>query len=176
MLKTTKNICELLNLLINFYMKRKFIVMATATLLSSSILFNSCIGSFGLTNKLLGWNKTIDDKWVNELVFFALALVQVYTIAAVADILVLNSIEFWSGENPTADTKTQQVETEDGVYNITTDAAGHKIQKEGTEEVVEFVFNKEENSWSLDAMGVTTPLLQFVGENEAMVYFQIFRC
>lgn len=152
-------------------MKRKFMVMGTVALLSSSILFSSCIGSFGLFNKLLAWNKSIEnDKWINEIVFFALAAVQVYSIAIFADMVILNTIEFWTGENPTASVKTQKIEGEDGLYTITTDSEGHKIQKEGSDEVVEFVFNKEENSWSLDAMGTTTPLFKYVGENHALVY------
>ncbi|MDH8701728.1 hypothetical protein M2138_001077 [Dysgonomonadaceae bacterium PH5-43] len=152
-------------------MKRKFTVLATVALLSSSILFSSCIGSFGLFNKLLSWNKSVDsEKWVNELVFFALAAVQVYTIAYAVDALVLNSIEFWTGENPIAEAKVQTVEVEDALYTITTDENGHKIQKEDSDEVIGFIFNKEDNSWSLDAMDQTTPLLKFVGEDHAMVY------
>ena len=67
-------------------------------------MFSSCIGSFRLTNKLLAWNQTIDSKFVNELVFIAFCIVPVYPISAMADLIVINSIEFWSGENPVADT------------------------------------------------------------------------
>jgi len=152
-------------------MKRKFTVMSTVVLLSSAIMFNSCIGSFSLFNKLSAWNQTVDeDKWVNELVFFALAAVQVYTVALLADAFVLNSIEFWTGSNPVTADQTKQVETENGLFTITTSADGHKIQSEESGEMVEFRFNKEENSWSLEAMGETTPLLQFVGDNQAEVY------
>ena len=89
-----------------------------ATTLASSVLFSSCIGSFGLTNKLLDWNRNIDSKFVNELVFVAFWIVPVYEISALADILVLNSIEFWSGNNPVADAGT--VKTIDGktVYTL----------------------------------------------------------
>jgi hypothetical protein len=107
---------------------------------------------------------------VNELIFIALAVFQVYSVSLFIDAAIMNSIEFWSGENPIAGTQTKQVETENGIFNITSDENGHKIQKEGTDEIVEFRFNKGENSWSLEAMGETTPLLQFTGENQAMVY------
>ena len=66
------------------------------------MLFSSCIGSFSLTNKLLAWNKTVGNKFVNELVFFAFWVLPVYEVSALADVLVLNSIEFWSGGNPVA--------------------------------------------------------------------------
>ncbi|GHT72184.1 membrane protein [Bacteroidia bacterium] len=152
-------------------MKRKFTVMATAIVLSSSILFSSCIGSFTLFHKVLSWNKSVGDKWVNELVFLVLCAVPVYEIAWAIDALVLNSIEFWTGSNPaSSDVQTKKIETENGTFTITTDANGHKIQKEGSDEIVEFRFNQEENSWSVEAMGQTTPLLKFMDNNQAEVY------
>jgi hypothetical protein len=151
-------------------MKKKFAVMATAILLSSSILFSSCIGSFCLTNKLFEWNKSVGDQWANELVFLALVGVQVYSVSLIIDSLVLNTIEFWTGSNPSADVQVKKIETEKGLFTITTDVNGHKIQREGTDEIVEFRFNGKENSWTLEASGETTPLLKFVGENQAMVY------
>ena len=151
-------------------MKRRFSVMATAIVLSSSILFSSCIGSFGLFNKLLTWNKQLGDNWTNEVVFVLLNIVLAYPIAWVIDAVVLNSIEFWTGTNPSADVQTKQIKTEDGLYTIKTDANGHQIQKEGSDEIVEFRFNQEENSWSLEAMGQTTPLLKFTENNQAEVY------
>jgi hypothetical protein len=152
-------------------MKRKFAVMATAVLLSSSILFNSCIGSFGLFNKVLNWNQSVGDKWVNELVFLVLCIVPVYEIAWFIDGVILNTIEFWTGDNPiSADVKVKQVETENGLFTITTDANGHKIQKAGSDEVVEFRFNKEENNWSLAMNDQVTPLVQFIDNDHANVF------
>jgi hypothetical protein len=120
---------------------------------------------------LLTWNKSVGDKWVNELVFLVLCIVPAYEVAWFIDGVILNSIEFWTGDNPAqAGVKTQQIETENGLYTITTDANGHKIQKAGSDETVEFRFNKDENSWSLVAMDEVTPLFQFVGDNQANVY------
>jgi len=152
-------------------MKRKFMVMATAILVSSSMLFSSCIGSFSLFNKLLGWNNTVGDKWVNELVFIALWIVPVYEIASFIDIVILNSIEFWTGENPTAEVKVQEIDTKEGKFIVTTDANGHKVQKAGSDELVEFRFNADVNGWDLvvDNEDIN-PLFQFVGDNQALVY------
>jgi len=80
-------------------MKKKFLTVAVAATLSLSLVSTSCIGSFSLTNKLLSWNQQVGNKFVNELVFFAFWVLPVYEISALADILVLNSIEFWSGSN-----------------------------------------------------------------------------
>lgn len=150
-------------------MKRKLTVMVSAILFCSSIFFSSCIGSFSLFNKLLAWNETINDKWVNELVF--LVLTPVYGVAWFTDVVVLNSIEFWSGENPTqTNVQTKQVETENGLFVISTNVNGHTIRKADSEEMVEFRFNKDAKSWNLVIDGRSCPLLQFITDNQALVY------
>ena len=145
-------------------MKKKSLTLLVAATLASSVLFSSCIGSFGLSNKLLDWNRNIDSKFVNELVF-------VYEISALADILVLNSIEFWSGSNPVADAGTvKTIETKDGTYAIETQKDGYHIQKEGEEKAVDLVFNEADKSWSVEANGESTKLLKFTGDDEVVMY------
>ncbi|MDR1437384.1 MAG: DUF3332 domain-containing protein [Candidatus Symbiothrix sp.] len=153
-------------------MKRKFAAVTTTVLLSTSILFSSCIGSFGLFNKLLTWNRSINhDEWVNELAYVLLWIIPAYEVAALIDGLVLNTIEFWTGENPVETTQIQQIETKSGVYTITTNSTGHKIRKSDSEETLEFRFNAEEKSWSLaTADDGLIPLFRFTGENQAEVY------
>ena len=82
-------------------MKKGRITVACA-LLAGSMMFSSCIGSFSLWNNLRSWNEGVSNKFVNELIFVAFNIVPVYPIAYLADAIVLNSIEFWSGENPVA--------------------------------------------------------------------------
>ena len=124
-------------------MKKKSLTLLLATTVASSILFSSCIGSFGLTNKLLTWNRSIDSKFVNELVFIAFWIVPVYEISALADVLVINSIEFWSGSNPVADVgNVKTIDGKDGVYTVETKVDGYHIQKEGDEKAVDLVFNE----------------------------------
>ena len=152
-------------------MKKKSVTLLVAATLASSVLFSSCIGSFGLSNKLLDWNRNIDSKFVNELVFIAFWIVPVYEISALADILVLNSIEFWSGSNPVADTgAVKTIETKDGTYAIETKKDGYHIQKEGEEKAVDLVFNEADQSWSVEADGEATKLLKFTGDDEVVMY------
>ena len=140
-------------------MKKKSLTLLLATTVASSILFSSCIGSFGLTNKLLTWNRSIDSKFVNELVFIAFWIVPVYEISALADVLVINSIEFWSGSNPVAD-----------VGNVETKVDGYHIQKEGDEKALDLVFNEADQSWNVEADGESTKLLKFNGNDEVVMY------
>lgn len=151
-------------------MKKGFNLLV-ATILASSLMFTSCIGSFGLTNKLLDWNKRIDSKFVNELVFVAFHIVPVYGITVLADIFVLNSIEFWSGDNPVADVgTTKTVETNDGIYTVETKADGYQIQKEGEENTVDLVYNKDENSWNVETEEGTQKLFEFKDDDKVVMF------
>jgi hypothetical protein len=151
-------------------MKKRLTIWTSAVLLSSTVFLSSCIGSFTLFNKFLTWNANIDTKWVNELIFVILS--PAYAVAWVTDAFVLNSIEFWTGDNPAYETgvQTKQIETENGVFTITTDANGHTIQKVDSGEVVEFRFNKDMKAWDLVVDEQIRPLLQFIENNQALVY------
>jgi hypothetical protein len=59
-----------------------------------------CYGSFNLVKKVHKWNGTFGDKWVNELGFLVMCIVPVYEVAGFIDAFVLNTIEFWTGKNP----------------------------------------------------------------------------
>ncbi len=58
-------------------MKKKYLSVAVVLALCASMISTSCIGSFSLTNKLLAWNQTVGNKFVNELVFFAFWIIPV---------------------------------------------------------------------------------------------------
>ena len=150
--------------------KRSFTLLVAATV-ASSVLFSSCIGSFGLTNKLLSWNRSIDSKFVNELVFIAFCIVPVYEISAIADILVINSIEFWSGNNPVADVgNIRTIEGKEGIYTVETKTDGYHIQKQGEETAVDLVYNEADQSWSVKTNGESSKLMRFNGDNEVVMY------
>lgn len=75
--------------------------IAVALLVSFVPLTSSCFGSFHLTRKLIGFNKSVSpNKWVRWLVFLGLNFIPVYEFASLADVLFANSVEFWTGRNP----------------------------------------------------------------------------
>lgn len=152
-------------------MKKKISTLLLATTVASSLLFSSCIGSFGLTNNLLTWNRSIDSKFVNELVFIAFWIVPVYEISAIADVLVINAIEFWSGNNPVADVGSiKTIDAKDGIYTVETKADGYHIQKEGEKKAIDLVFNKTDQSWNVEANGESAKLLKFNGDDEVVMF------
>ena len=96
-------------------MKKSYLTIALALTLACSLSLSSCIGSFALTNKVLDWNRSVGSKFVNELVFVAFWILPVYEITGIADILVINTIEFWSGDNPVAKNETKVIDGKDYV-------------------------------------------------------------
>lgn len=139
---------------------KKISIKAMACIMALSMGMTSCIGSFGLFNKLLAWNNTISDKFINEVIFVLIS--PAYAICGTVDVLVLNSIEFWTGDNPVADAgKTKNIMGNDGVmYAVKTTKKGYEITSpEG--KTVSFVFDKKNKSWSSDADGNMKELFRF---------------
>ena len=102
----------------------------TAALLALSLTATSCLGSFSLTKKVMAWNNQVGSKFVNELVFVAFWIVPVYEITELSDILVINSIEFWSGANPVT-ASTKQIVGSDGTkYLVIYDGKSYTIKSE----------------------------------------------
>ncbi|MBK5719664.1 DUF3332 domain-containing protein [Dysgonomonas sp. Marseille-P4677] len=147
--------------------KRIFSVAAVA--LAGAFMFSSCIGSFNLSKKVLAWNQTIDNKFVNEVVFVALWIVPVYEVCMAADILVLNSIEFWSGENPVEAGIVKKVQGENGIYTVETLENGYQIENE-TGQQVDLVYDKDSNTWSAVANGDSTKIIKMEEDGKAIVY------
>lgn len=149
-------------------MNRKKLILATAVVLISAFSFQSCIGSFSLTNKVLNWNRSVSNKFVNELVFFAFWVLPVYEVTAAADLLVLNSIEFWSGNKP-LEANNRWIETENGNYQILTNATGYKVTSPDGNTIC-FDFDIPTQTWSFYANdGEKIDFLKFQDENHVQI-------
>lgn len=142
-------------------MKRFNLKMAATVMICGAFLFSSCIGSFGLHRKLLNWNESVSNKFVNELVFLAFHIVPVYEVCLLADYFVINSIEFWTGSNPMANVgDIKKVKGENGNYLVETLENGYSITKEGETASMELIYDQEQNTWNVVANGVSTELIQ----------------
>ena len=78
-----------------------------ATVIALAILgmqtsLTGCFGKFALVRKVYGFNETVGDKWLRSLLMFALVVIPVYQVAGLFDYVILNVIEFWTGNNPAA--------------------------------------------------------------------------
>jgi hypothetical protein len=150
-------------------MRKKHLVLATVVALSASMMMQSCIGSFALFNKVKNWNDHVGDKFVNEIVFVAMWVLPVYELCFVADLFILNSIEFWSGENPALASEVKVVDGKDAKYLVARNEGGYTITNMTTKQVTRFNFNAEDNSWSLENNGQEVKLFTFVDDTHVDV-------
>ena len=116
-------------------MKKGFIAL---TLAVAMLVMTGCYGSNALFNKVHKWNGTVGDKWINSCVHFVFLVLNVYSITMFVDILVLNTVEFWTGSNPLASGDTyyekdaqgnqvMAVKNQDGTLDVQViDAQGNK--------------------------------------------------
>ncbi len=65
----------------------------------TAVIAAGCTGPFPLTNELYQFHRE-KERWVDEALFLVFAVTPVYGTALIADAVLLNSIEFWTGENP----------------------------------------------------------------------------
>ena len=144
-------------------MKKWYLSVALVMALAGSMTLSSCIGSFALTNKLLNWNNQIGNKFVNELVFFAFWIIPVYEVTSIADVLVLNSVEFWSGTNPIA-CGTKVIDGQDGRYLVECDGKGYTITSCNDDTVVRLDFDDTDRSWSVTTDDNTVKFMTFIDD------------
>ena len=149
-------------------MRKKQLVVATVVALSASMMMQSCIGSFALYNKVKDWNEHVGTKFVNEIVFVAMWILPVYELSFAADLFILNSIEFWSGENP-ALAQTKVVDGKDAKYLVASNENGYTITNMKTKQVTRFNFDAKDNSWSIENNGEEVKLFTFVDDTHVDV-------
>lgn len=149
-------------------MRKHFLKLAAVVLISCSMLFSSCIGPFNLSHKLLAWNQTVSDKFVNAVLFVVLS--PAYTVTMLGDLILFNSIEFWTGDNPIEAGIVKKVQGENGVYTVETLDNGYRIEDEAGQ-ISQFVYDKESNTWSLVANEKTTKLITIADDNKSAVVY-----
>lgn len=84
---------------------------------------SGCFGEFALTRKVYTWNDGVSDsRFVKTLVFWGLSIIPVYEVAGLADLIIFNLLEFWTGSNPIAmaegDYEYQLVEKDGVTYKL----------------------------------------------------------
>lgn len=150
---------------------KKISMKVTVCFMAASLLFSSCfVGKYALWNKYINWqNHMTSSKFVNAIVGFILVPI-VGGICQLVDILVLNTIEFWSGSNPVQANigKTQNVIGEDGrVYAVTTLKDGYDV-KSPTGEMTYLRHHAENDSWTIEQNGVSQELFRYNADGKTI--------
>ncbi|MCM0083533.1 DUF3332 domain-containing protein [Geomonas sp. Red32] len=78
-------------------------ISLTLALAIAMTSLQGCYGKFALTRKVYQVNGEVQDKFLRSLVTWVFIIVPVYGVSALADFVVFNTIEFWSGKNPVAE-------------------------------------------------------------------------
>jgi hypothetical protein len=128
--------------------------VTSAVLLALGSQLTGCFGKFVLVKKLYAFNESVSsNKFVQTLIFWVFCLLPIYEFAAIADAVVLNLIEFWTGSNPLAmnegDTQQRVVEADGQKATLTFADRGRSVRIE------------------LTAPGRATRVLQFRGSEAA---------
>jgi hypothetical protein len=104
-----------------------------ATMISGSVMLSGCLGQNALFNTVQDWNATAtEEKFVNQGISFAFWFVPVYGLTLFADIVILNSIEFWTGTNPITNKRAKVAGTSELVSDGLGNVAELTYQADGT--------------------------------------------
>ncbi len=150
---------------------RKTKMMTVSAILAASVMFSSCIGSHPLFHKVSEMNQNISgNKWINEIVYFAMWVIPVYELSLLGDVLIFNSIEFWTGSNPLSKAGSEKkVKGSDGKeYVIKTQKDGYTISQGNNN--LDLKYNEKDQSWNVVSKGKTRKLLKVKGDGTADVY------
>jgi hypothetical protein len=103
---------------------RRFALAAGLLLMCGGL---GCYGQFALTRKIHDWNgRATNNKFANSVITWGLIIIPVYEVCALADFVVFNTIEVFSGRNPVAE--------EDGAGGLRVRYAGRDYQLAPTDD------------------------------------------
>jgi len=121
-----------------------------------TLLSTSCLGSFSAFNSLRDWNDGVrHNKYLDNLIFWALNIVPVYGLFMAGDMLFFNVIEFWSGDNPIAmaedDKDVQYAKLDEQEVKMTATKIHFTVEVlsgENEGETLEMVYTPDNKTWN----------------------------
>ncbi len=126
------------------------------TMLMLVVSLTGCFGSFNLTKNVYNANDGVSDNgFVKSGVMVGMFIIPIYEVAAIADLLVFNVIEFWTGENPVAmnegDMQRQLIHANGKDYQM--DATKDRLQvtdlDDANAEVLSLHYNRTLGVWNV---------------------------
>ena len=145
-------------------MKKITLIGMAALMLGIGTLNTGCMGSWKLTTSLYSWNKSVTgNKYLNNIIFWILHAIPAYEICYFADIIILNTIEFWTGSNPIAmnagEKEQQIVKGKDGNnYEITATQNRFDIVSLNNKNKTSIIYTPMNHTWNMDKNGIVTKL------------------
>jgi hypothetical protein len=142
----------------------KIKILTLSSLLSISVLFSGCYGSFRLLTSVHEWNGSVsDNQFVQELVFLGLVILPVYSLSSLIDVLILNTVEFWTGSNPLSMKEGEEeikiVKVDGEKYKVRATKNQFEINPENGSQIT-LNYEPTEASWYVSKNGQTHRLEQ----------------
>ena len=125
-------------------MKRFIASCLMATVATASI--SGCYGRMALTRKVYQLNGSVPNKFARSLVTWVFIFVPVYGISALADFVLFNTIEFWSGRNPVAAGKKD--------FRFAKNGETFRVHAEKSGDNVRYVIDRSSKSRHLDTLTI----------------------
>ncbi len=155
----------------------KLILMAALASFLMVSMFG-CYGNFALTRKVYDWNGSVSgDKYVNNLVFWLLNFIPIYYAAGAVDMIVLNTIEFWTGSNPMAmeagAEKIQYANIDGSEFKLrmTNDTLSiEQIFGANKGQIVEIKYDAANQSWYLQQETGAVKIAKMLGNQMNLIY------
>ena len=132
-------------------------MMKRITYLLVAVMLGGCLGQNALFNRVQDWNATAtEEKFVNQGISFVFWWLPVYSLTMLGDIVIFNSVEFWTGENPITGAPAKVTQgsrvIEDGLGN----RAELAFQEDGSVKVTEYRDGKVHQYRLVRDQGVVT--------------------
>jgi hypothetical protein len=145
------------------------------------VLMSGCYGAFPLTNKIYEFNGDISrHKLIQTVTFWVFLIIPVYEIGMLADAIVFNLVEFWTGEQllsvgPTTDSNgntvclTPSADGRQAVLTVSRD--GRVLAREFFVKVSETTFEVRDARGTLHGMVLKSPdgTIRLTDRNGAVV-------
>lgn len=152
-------------------------IIAVLVVIAMMVNLVGCYGSFALTKKVYDWNGTVGNKWMKTVVMWILMWVPVYNAAGFIDLVVLNTVEFWTGSNPLAmeagqqsikyatnDGKTYKFEMTQNNVTITQTVGPDKGKS------IKLTYAPETGNWTMNDGVESTVIASMKGNNFNLIY------
>lgn len=152
------------------FIMKKVVYLVAALVLAPSMLSSCWCGSFSATNACWDFNRSLtSNKIVNGIVSFVIGPFEA-SIGGFLDVVLLNTIEFWTGSNPLA--ATTLVQASDGqYYAIASDKkGGYIITNQETKQKVALLFEPETHTWTASFDGKEIKLCSLESPEVADIY------
>jgi len=154
-------------------MKNKLISsLLLASVLGTGFIQSSCMGKFVLLKQLYSWNNgATGDKHLDNVLFWILSFVQVYTLVVIVDAVIFNLVEFWTGANPMAMNEGDRIEKmmHNGDEKFLAIATKNKMEiKFGEADTRNFsiVYQVDTKSWMLETKGKSICMAKELDNNQ----------